>query len=502
MLIFWTVFPAVSAFAYITPGTPIVPGKPITPGTPIQGGTFIIPGKVYEPGKAIKGGDSVSGSSGLISGQPIVPATPLTYGTFIIPNAPPVLGHPVLGGTAIQGGQGPNGGTAINGGQGPNGGTAINGGQGPNGGTAINGGQGPNGGTAINGGQGPNGGTTISGGQGPNGGTAINGGQDPNGGTATDGGQGLSGGNSGKNGNGPSNGNELIGESSQEPSLINLLFKSTDTSRGIVGQIAGVLKDYKTYILGFADKIAQASAAGYAGFMFNEKGNGKYGVKGKNKLDNKVVNWFYERYKGYKHKGEETAFGSYSRHIGQERLDSFFKSKRIGHVWESVKGSVKESWNIFSKDAYKAKNLLKLNGPVNVLLSSSNNLIDYSKWGRKSDLGYASTDFAADMTVETAIGVGSTAIGSLISSALAGAVAGSTVPVAGTIIGALAGLGTGFIVNYLINGTKTGRKIKTAVRDAVKVTYDGIVSGAKKLGKRIKSGVSSMFKKAGGLFGG
>ncbi|MDL0421670.1 hypothetical protein QPM05_16475 [Caldibacillus thermoamylovorans] len=430
MLIFWTVFPAVSAFAYITPGTPIVPGKPITPGTPIQGGSFIIPGKVYEPGKAVKGGDSVSGSSGLISGQPIVPATPLTYGTFIIPNAPPVLGHPVLGGTAIQGGQGPNGGTAINGGQG------------------------------------------------------------------------LSGGNSGKNGNGPSNGNELTGESSQEPSLINLLFKSTDTSRGIVGQIAGVLKDYKTYILGFADKIAQASAAGYAGFMFNEKGNGKYGVKGKNKLDNKVVNWFYERYKGYKHNGEETAFGPYSRHIGQERLDSFFKSKRIGHVWESVKGSVKESWNIFSKDAYKAKNLLKLNGPVNVLLSSSNNLIDYSKWGRKSDLGYASTDFAADVTVDTAIGVGSTALGSLASSAIAGAVAGSTVPVVGTIVGAVAGLGTGFFVNYLINGTKTGQKIKTTVRDAVKVTYDGIVSGAKKLGKRIKSGVSSMFKKAGGLFGG
>ena len=466
MLIFWTLFPAVSAFAYITPGTPIVPGKPITPGTPIQGGTFIIPGKVYEPGKAVKGGDSVSGSSGLISGQPIVPSTPLTYGTFIIPNAPPVLGHPVLGGTAIQGGQGPNGGTA------------------------------------INGGQGPNGGTTISGGQGPNGGTAINGGQDPNGGTPTDGGQGLSGGNSGKNGNGPSNGNELIGESSQEPSLINLLFKSTDTSRGIVGQIAGVLKDYKTYILGFADKIAQASAAGYAGFMFNEKGNGKYGVKGKNKLNNKVVNWFYERYKGYKHNGEETTFGPYSRHIGKERLDSFFKSKRIGHVWESVKGSVKESWNIFSKDAYKAKSLLKLNGPVNVLLSSSNNLIDYSKWGRKSDLGYASTDFAADVTVDTAIGVGSTALGSLASSAIAGAVAGSTVPVVGTIVGAVAGLGTGFIVNYLINGTKTGRKIKTAVRDAVKVTYDGIVSGAKKLGKRIKSGVSSMFKKAGSLFGG
>ncbi|MEL4027455.1 hypothetical protein NST89_02320 [Caldifermentibacillus hisashii] len=470
--------------------TPIVPGKPITPGTPIQGGTFIIPGKVYEPGKAVKGGDSVSGSSGLISGQPIVPSTPLTYGIFIIPNAPPVLGHPVLGGTAIQGGQGPNGGTA------------INGGQGPNGGTAINGGQGPNGGTAINGGQGPNGGTTISGGQGPNGGTAINGGQDPNGGAPTDGGQGLSGGNSGKNGNGPSNGNELIGESSQEPSLINLLFKSTDTSRGIVGQIAGVLKDYKTNILGFADKIAQASAAGYAGFMFNEKGNGKYGVKGKNKLNNKVVNWFYERYKGYKHNGEETTFGPYSRHIGKERLDSFFKSKRIGHVWESVKGSVKESWNIFSKDAYKAKSLLKLNGPVNVLLNSSNHLIDYSKWGRKSNKGYASTDFAADVTVDTAIGVGSTALGSLASSAIAGAVAGSTVPVVGTIVGAVAGLGTGFIVNYLINGTKTGRKIKTAVRDAVKVTYDGIVSGAKKLGKRIKSGVSSMFKKAGSLFGG
>ncbi|CEE02610.1 hypothetical protein NST17_15340 [Caldifermentibacillus hisashii] len=54
MLIFWTVFPAVSAFAYITPGTPIVivPGKPITPGTPIQEGTFIIPGKVYEPGNS------------------------------------------------------------------------------------------------------------------------------------------------------------------------------------------------------------------------------------------------------------------------------------------------------------------------------------------------------------------------------------------------------------------------------------------------------------------
>ncbi|GIN88501.1 hypothetical protein J6TS2_48870 [Heyndrickxia sporothermodurans] len=303
------------------------------------------------------------------------------------------------------------------------------------------------------------------------------------------------------------------GSSSQggnsSPSIFSLLFKSSDSERGILGNILGGIRDYKTYILGFADKVAQAGAAGYAGFGFTDKGNSRYGVTGKNQLDNKIANWFYERYRGYKFNGEETAFGPQSRHIGSARQEAFFKSKRIGNIGNSVKGALNESWNIFSKDFYKAKNMVKLNGPVNVVLSSVNNLIDYSKWGSKSKLGYASTDFAADLTVDTAIGVGSTALGALASSAAAGAIAGSTVPVVGTIVGAGVGLLVGGVTTYLINGTATGRRLKKYVRDGVKYVYDGVVSGVKsaskvvtKKVKDIGKGVSSAFKKLGGLFGG
>ena len=68
--------------------------------------------------------------------------------------------------------------------------------------------------------------------------------------------------------------------------------------------------------------------------------------------------------------------------------------------------------------------------------------------------------FAAELTTEVAIGVGSTAIGSLSSSVTAGALAGSVVPGLGTVVGAALGLFAGLGVNYLINGTTRGKKIQ------------------------------------------
>ncbi|MEO4054202.1 hypothetical protein AAFN87_12235 [Solibacillus sp. CAU 1738] len=546
---------------FITPGTPIKPGEAITPGDaiipgqPITGGQFIIPGEVFQPGNAIQGGKPYQpgsiyqGGNAPVSGQPIIPGTHIQIGQFIIPNIAGSLpinnnwlvtseaitgGNAIEGGNALNGGNGPGDGTAINGGnistggEGPNGGNVSTGGEGPNGGNVSTGGGGPNGGNVSTGGEGPNGGNVSTGGEGPNGGNVSTGGEGPNGGNGSTGGEGPNGGNVSTGGEGPNGGNVSTGgegpngsnsstggedpngsnsstggrTSGEEtisniPSTMNIIFNSTDTSRGPLGVISGILKDGKRFITSFGKNFSEGMAATYAGFRFDELKSGKYKVQGNASLKNPIMNYFYDNYKKYKIDNKSAYMPAGKTNPKQYKIDSFFESKKftqfgsakdfLGSTWKSVKSGLNDGFNIFSKSFRSKSNVLKLNGPVSIATSAFNSVYDYG-WGTKSDLGFSSSNFHADLTVDLAIGAGTTVLSSIASSITAGAVAGSVVPGLGTVAGAVAGLLVGIGTSYLIHGTNRGRNIKKWASDGLSKIYSkgaekvkGFLSGTKKL---------------------
>ncbi|RLQ91160.1 hypothetical protein [Falsibacillus albus] len=484
ILLFWTSFPVIASAAFIKPGKPITPGKTYTPGKPITGGQFIVPGDVIQPGTAIKGGKSYETDSMTPSGKPIIQKNPLSNtGIFIIPNAPPTpsninfifpditSGDPITGGAAIQEGKG------LNGGKGSQDGKSINGGQTNQNGKGINGGKNTAPGSNIQGGK-SNSGNDL------NGGNSVEGGKNPSGKNA------ASGSNiSGKGGSDAAN--------NSEPSspTYSLFIKSANGDRGFMGHVIGAFKDFKSYGLGFVDKFAQGVSSSIAGFNFKKLGDAPYyAVYGKNKLDNKVANWFYQRYKEYNFDGKKTNFGPNARRIGEGRYNEFMKGKNLNgssfkNIMQSTKKSLNEGFNIFSKDFRKISVAKKFNGPVNLALTAFNSVYDYG-FGAKKDKGLASTDFAADLTTDVAIGAGTTAVSTMLSSAASGAMVGSFIPIpgVGTAVGAVVGLGVGALSTYLIYGTPTGRRIKNAARNIVKKGYDGVVSGAKKVGSTISKG--------------
>ncbi|MGM0831157.1 MAG: hypothetical protein ACQEWF_24375 [Bacillota bacterium] len=507
-LLFWSFFPVVG-YAFITPGKSYQPGKAITPGksyqpgVPIGGGTFLVPGEVYQPGDTYTPGKTYNGGKTTNPGTPILVNFPLTNGTFIIPNVPPLPPNVIFGGESFAPGDSITGGTPSQPGDSDvdGNGKELEGGNVDADGNPIEAGNPEGNGNPIEGGD-PNGSGNFDANSNP-----LKGGEAGSGGNPSSDGE-ASQGNGTTIGTNPSTGEVNQGETT--PSVLNLFVGSTDSSRGIVGTIVGGLKDYKRYVLGFADKLAQAGATYYAGFKFNDLENGKYSVSGKNKLNNKISDWFYQRYKTYKFNGEDAHFGPYSRHIGESRFNDFLKSKSLGGgvgFWGNMKDatvkSLNESWNPASKSFWKFSNSLKLGGPVNAVLSSFNSVYDYGFGDDplKRGKGLGSTDFAASLTTDVAIGVGSTAIGSVASSMAVGALAGSTVPVVGTAIGAVVGLGAGLTTTYLINGTATGRRLKEGTTKLIKKTYDGGINLAKKGAKAVSDGVSSTFKRIGGLFG-
>ena len=546
-LLFWTAGPSIVLASFISPGKPITPGTAITPGSPITGGQFIAPGEVLTPGESFVPGQPGSGDIPSVSGKPLIPTLPFTNGLFITPNyisAPYSgwlqTGSPISSGEARSTGNGPNSGQPGTGGTSPNGGQVGIGGTGPNGGQPGTGGTGPNegqvgtGGSGLNGGQPGKGGTGPNGGQPGKGGTGSNGGQPGTGGTGPDGGQvgtggsGPDGGNAGSSESGTSGGQTGAGGTteSEGPSNLNVLFKSTDDSRGSIVQSINVLRDIKTYWFGFGDKIVGPFVALYAGFDIKkiESGRlqGNYAIKGKDSVKNPILNKYYQKFKEYKINGETKKLGNGARQVKPDKIDGFNASRKIAKPgstnktsWqlakEAAKSSVDDAINIRSSNFLSKSNMLKLNGPVNVLLSSVNSLWDYSSFskGEKSKIGYLSTDFAADITTDVAVGVGITALSTVVGSMAAGAVVGTAIPVpiVGTLVGATVGLIVGAGANLLLN-TKIGRATKTFVRDSIKAGYDGtvevgkgIAKGAVKAAKGIGEAGSKFFKSMGSIFG-
>ena len=268
--------------------------------------------------------------------------------------------------------------------------------------------------------------------------------------------------------------------------MLNVLVKSTDGERGIWGHMVGAVRDVKTYWFGFGEKLLGPLAAYQAGFKIVPDGKGNYKVLGKRYLENSFLNKHFQKFKEYKVNGVDKKLHVI---LGQDLLDEYHTSKKIAidgnqgkTRWqlarEVAKSSVDDAINVTKKDFWKKSNMAKLNGPVNVLLSSANSVMDYSKWGKNADKGYASTDFAADVTTDVAIGVGITALSSFSGSMIAGAAVGSIVPVpiVGTLVGAGVGLLVGGLATMALN-TKTGRAVKEFVRDNVKAVYDGVVTG-------------------------
>ncbi|QHS24158.1 hypothetical protein GWK91_15170 [Virgibacillus sp. MSP4-1] len=512
---FWNLFPIVSYASFITPGTPITPGETITPGEPIEGGEYIIPGEVLPYGDPIQEGEFKN------SGEPIIEGEPINEGLFMIPNVPefpayqPIGGDAVSPGSPIQSGSSPQSGNGLEGGNATSPGSPINGGNAGAGGSATEGGN-LNTGDTLNGGSAINGGNQSGAGEAPASGNPVNGGDASQGGHAVDG-------NAINGGDGPSSGSDghgsagNAGEGDIEPkSFLNIALQSTDGSQGLYGHITGFFKDVKNYGLKFADDLAQGAASIYAGFQFRQLENGNYSVKGKNKLNNRLSNWFYDRYRQYTFNGESKEMGPKVRYIRQDRMNAFLSSKSIPNAGtmsgllknsaQSAKSAVNQSWNVFSKGFWKPSSSVKLGGPAGIILNSAGSIYDHSNGF--SDLGgLATTDFAASFTTDAAIGVASTAAGSAASAMASGAVAGSVVPGVGTIIGAAAGLGVGIATSYFFNGTNVGGRIKKGITKGIKKGYDAIAGGVKKgvgaakeAATWAKDKVSSAFSKLGGIF--
>ncbi|EIJ79844.1 hypothetical protein PB1_05747 [Bacillus methanolicus PB1] len=520
VFLFWNSFPIIScAGSFITPGKPINPGKALTPGQPIKGGQFIIPGQVYNPGKAIATGEAAApGKTGGASGQPILPKSPYQNGTFIIPNAPQVppgslywqlrnleTGGALQGGTPINGGnssvdgQGPSGGKGINGVQGPNGGQSINGSQAPNGGQGLNGGQAQNGGQGINGGQGLNGGQSLSGGA-PNGGKGINGGRGPNSGQSQNGGS-LP---------------ENISSSKNEGST------SSQTSEGGWGQTLfefykNKIKKFGTDVIFAADNIAQGVVASIAGYKFiDHPKKGGYKFLGNRKSDNKIMQWFLDRY--------SKDIKNNKRNYNDFEKKEFLKSKGLAGFKETLKKSIRDSWIPFykketqvkikgqkipkietkwaiNKDFFKVSKMLKGNGVTNWILTTGQTIYDYTLGSKKDK--FNTTDFYADLSTDVTIGAGTTLVSAIASSIAVGAVGGSVIPGAGTIAGAAAGLIVG-IGSYFFMNSRPGKALRSVIRNGFKWGYDKLSSAGKAMGSKISevgAKLKSGLKKLGGMFG-
>ncbi|MCG7344229.1 hypothetical protein MHZ92_08795 [Sporosarcina sp. ACRSL] len=470
-------------------------------GDTLTGGEGPNSGEGAKGGEASTGGDGLSGGEGSTGGDGLSGGEGSAGGDGLSGGEGSTGGDGLSGGEGSTGSDGLSGGEGSTGGDGPIGGEGSTGGDGPIGGEGSTGGDGPTGGEGSAGGDGSTGGEGSAGGDGPTGGDGTTGGEGPNGGTGPTGGDGSA---DGKTGGGPTIDSEQSHSGSSGsldesdpfaggPSMLNALVKSTDGSRGILGHMVGVLRDVKTYWFGFGEKLLGPLAAYQANFNIVPDGKGNYKVMGQRYLKNSVLNHYFQKFKEYTVDGKTRKLNV---RLGQDLLDDYHASKKLpieGNQnktkWQlakdAAKSSVDDAINVTSKGFWKPSNIAKLNGPLNVLLSSANSLIDYSdsKWSadpEKSKKGYLSTDFAADITTDVAIGVGITAASSLVGSMAAGAVAGTLVPIPilGTAVGAVVGLGVGLISTALLN-TKTGQAVKQFARDSVKAVYDGAVETVK-----------------------
>ncbi|RTQ94051.1 hypothetical protein EKG35_07020 [Lysinibacillus telephonicus] len=452
-------------------------GEAVTGGKATEGGEGPSGGKAAEGGEGPSGGKAAEGGESPSGG-----------------NVP--TGDSLTGGDSTKGGEGPNGGQNPTGGEGPNEGQNPTGGEGPNGGQNPSGGEGSNGGQNPTGGDGPNGGQNPSGGEGSNGGQNPTGGDGPNGGQNPSGGEGSTG---GENPTGDTSNGEAgdSGGNTKTPSLLNIFLNSTTEENGIWGTISQTLKDAKTYATSFVKPVLEGAAATYAGFKFEKLESGNYKVRGKSSLKNPVLNHFYNNYKKYKIDGKERYMPAGKSNQKPFKVSSFFDSKKLaqtkkdilGTTWKNLKSGLNDGYNVFSKKFWAKSNLSKLNGPLSIAATLFGNV---DKHGANA---FKSSKFYADVTVDLAIGAGTTVASSVISSAVTGAMAGSVVPGVGTIVGAGVGLAVGLGSAWFMNGTSTGRKAKEWISNKVSEGY----SFAADL---VSKGASKLADKAQGLFNG
>ncbi|WP_404427581.1 hypothetical protein LG296_04930 [Ureibacillus chungkukjangi] len=484
-MLFWSALPSITMAFFITPGNAINAGDPISGGQPITGGQFIIPGDPVDGGNAYQGGPVLQGGNGAISGQPLIPPYQSSNGQWIIPNVAGTLpiNNPILTGGAMTGGEGPSGGEAVNGGN------ATEGGEGTTCGEAVNGGEGSTSGDSITGGdptkggEGPTSGNVGSGGDPAKGGEGPTGGNAGSGGDPAEGGEGPSGGNA-TDGGDAGNGGTTTGSNSIDAG------SSAEVDRGIAGDIHAIVKNTRRYITSFGKTFMEGATAAYAGFDFQQLKSGNYKVVGKSSIKNPVFNYFYDNYKKYSLDGRDAYMPAGKSNPKPYRVTTFLDSKKftnfssvssaLSSSWSSVKSSLNDGFNVFSKKFWSLSNTMKLNGPVNLISSAFTSVYDYG-WGNKSNQGLLSSNFAADLTVDVAVGAGTTALSAALSSAAAGAVAGSVVPGLGTAVGAVVGLGAGLLSTYLINGTEPGRRAKKWVSEKLSQGYSKVADGAKGL---------------------
>jgi hypothetical protein len=519
ILLFWNVFPLVGlAGSFITPGTPIKPGQAISPGDPISGGDFLVPGDVFQPGDALVPGDSYNDGKNISSGTPILENFPLTNGTFIIPNAPPLPpnfifvgdsftpGDPISPGDPSGAGETSSGnvdgnGKAIEGGDPGSNGKAVEGGD-PNGdGKAVEGGDPDGDGNAIEGGNPDGNGNAVEGGDPDGNGTGFEGGDPDGNGNASEGGDPGNSGNGMESGNSDANGKTSAGDYTTESIL----------SSGLAF-IKGA-KRWGTDMLFAADDIVQGLVAHSAGYKFVQDGSKNWKLLGDRKLDNKVSQWFLDRFNKDINPGK--------RNFNNFKKNEFLDGKKLNGFISNLKKSVRDKWVpfykkteeikkkgwmkpqyaskwTFNKSVFKPLQMIKGSAPVNFALTTGQTFIDYTVGSKKSM--FNTSDFYADLSADLTIGAGTTLVGSIVGSAAAGAVGGSVVPGLGTAVGAVAGIGVG-VGSYFFMESRAGKALKRGIRKGYKKAYDFVGNTGKKIGNKVSELGDKLKSGLGGIFG-
>ncbi len=243
--------------------------------------------------------------------------------------------------------------------------------------------------------------------------------------------------------------------------------KAEERSKGYAAAKESV-KMYKN-AWGLFDKVVIGAYSAMQGYHFQVKGDyvHVYGSKTpKGFLGRQYIKW----------RKKENLMGTRYR----------YDNGKVGKYMDpktAIKGDLSSNYNILKKSAWK--NSLKGGGILGAAFTVGGSLYSYG-WGENRNHGLASTEFASDLVVESAVMVGTTALGAAAGAgagALAGAAFGSVVPGLGTAVGFFVGLGVGVFMS-----SDTGKAIKDWTKDKLNKGIEGTVAGVKAAGKALKQG--------------
>ncbi|MEC0144245.1 hypothetical protein [Paenibacillus alginolyticus] len=175
-------------------------------------------------------------------------------------------------------------------------------------------------------------------------------------------------------------------------------------------------------------------------------------------------------------------------HIDNQVLAKYFKPSAA--IFEELK----DTYNVLDPKAWK--NSLKGGGVLSAVMTVGGSVFDYG-WGENKQTGLASTEFASDLFVESAIAVTTTAVSTAAGIWAAGAVGaatGSVIPGLGTAVGFVAAAGI-----FALSKTEAGKTATKWTKEKVNDAIEGGIDIAGQAYQGAKGLAQEAYQRAGEL---